>query len=232
MRASKWRKRAKRAKRNGEPDKIVIKGTFGRCDLPTGGHGWAHYTKIVEQMLAEQRKRRRDRMKRGLTDKDPIGVNLFAVVVDEANYVTGPYRPYHDYEASDFDEKDMNQHANPLLALAEAAATRQEVIDVLTPIAENALHRAKLENAPPTRARQAMLHAMHSYLNGHHYGGFQRKKTCDKIAKKLLKNYQRKQRKVEDLTDKRVREAERKGEYAYRPYYRRQVIEEIWDVRP
>ena len=99
--------------------------------------------------------------------------------------------------AEDTMSYSVKKHDNGMLAIAESLATREEVLALLQPLAESAFLASKRNASPVYSARWNVILRLNRFCEGHYYAGFQRKKTIDRITKRLLRGYQKYLRRVE-----------------------------------
>jgi len=128
-------------------------------------------------------------------------------------------------EVEAFAMKTYEKHDIGMLAIAEALATPEEVMALLLPRAERSFRRAKREHRPVGQAR-AMIHTTcFRFLEETHYHLPRRKVTIDRIAKDLLKGYQKwwgrvdRHRKLLEAQDKKA------GVFGYG--YARKAVEKL-----
>ena len=137
----------------------------------------------------------------GSTGQHALGVNVYAAVLDEANFVTGP--------------RAVKKHEIGMLALAEALVPHDEVLAMLMPLATRAFWRAKKCHRVVREARHEIRFSMIAFLNAHYYESFEREKLIEEISSTLLKGYQGWWRKVDKKRKKIDRARAKKGTSPY-----------------
>lgn len=162
-------------------------------------------------------------------DVEPVlGMNVFCMMVDEANFMgagqhrMAAYRNYCDYE-----EPQMEKHDNEMLALAEMLASKKQILSALDNQADWLLRDAMKRADTVDAARWQMTEGLTSYCKEHYYSGFQRKKTVDKLVKKKLKDYVKFEREVTRRAEQLIKEAERKGGWLGDYDARTQAVREL-----
>jgi len=110
-------------------------------------------------------------------------------------------------------KRSTNNEVSPVLALAEAAATRDEVLAIIEPMAKEAFVREARKGRSVRRIRDTISFILNYYLDTHYFSfeGFGRKKTVDRIIKRLLKGYQKKHRRIEQETRRIINRIRKEG---------------------
>lgn len=116
-----------------------------------------------------------------VTGNEPaLGVNMFSMIIDDANY------------GSKTDVSKVNKSLNAkiredkpaMLIIAEKSMSRREIVNKLTESAKRLIREC--EGAVD---KKALVELLEGICDQHHWSDYQRRKTIDQIATKLARSY-------------------------------------------
>jgi len=102
-----------------------------------------------------------------------LGLNVYCAIIDDANFFS-----------NDRLVKKLKKPA--MLIIAEMACSPREVRKILFKHAEDLLENRRSFSTP---TRKWLEDRLYEFCAQHYYGGFQRKKTVEAVAKRTLNRY-------------------------------------------